>query len=88
MKYHILCEVDASDIMVGLPESEEVDFVYKCYEYLNVYKQGDFIERLGVENVVKLFDDEKVVEHLGDKALIEELKERGYDIIQYGWEDI
>jgi hypothetical protein len=80
MKYHILCEVDASDIMDSLPDSKEVDFVYECYEYLSVYKQGDFIERLDVENVVKLFDDEKLAEHLGDEALIEELKGRGYKI--------
>ena len=86
--YRIYCDMDAIDIMYCLSDSQEVDFVYDCYECLSALKKGDFIERIGVEDVIKLLDDEKVVEHLGDKALIEELKERGYDIIQYGWEDI
>lgn len=86
--YRIYCDMDAEDIMDCLSDSEEADFVYKCYEYLSPLKQGDFIEKIGVEDVVKLLDDEEIVEHLGDEDLIEELELRGYIITKDGSEDI
>lgn len=82
--YRIFCDMDAEDIMDCLSDSQEVDFVYKCYEYLSPLKQGDFIEKIGVEDVVKLLDDEEIVEHLGDETLIEELIGRGYNITRDG----
>lgn len=78
--------MDADDIMDGLSESEEVEFVRDCYDYLGVFKQRDFIEMLGAEEVVGYLDEE-IVEYLDDKAMIEELKGRGYKIIQDGSED-
>ncbi len=84
--YRIFCDMDAGDIMDCLSDSEELDFVYECYEYLSVFKQEDFIERLGVEKVIEFFNDEYIVEHLGDEAIIEELKLRGYKITKDGSE--
>ena len=86
--YRIYCDMDAADIMDCLSDSQEVDFVYKCYEYLSPLKQGDFIEKIGVEDIVKLLDNEEIVEYLSDKDLIEELELRGYIITQNGGEDI
>lgn len=78
--YRIYCDMDAMDIMDCLPDSQEVDFMYECYKYLSTLKQGDFIEKIGVEEVVNLLSDADIVENLGDEALIEELKMRGYII--------
>lgn len=86
-EYRIYNDMDAGDIMDCLSDSEELDFVYECYEYLSVLKQEDFIERLGVEKVIEFFNDEYIVEHLGDEAIIEELKLRGYIITKDGSED-
>lgn len=77
-EYRIFCNMDASEIMDCLSESEEVAFVYECYDCLSVEKQKDFIETL---------DADEIVEYLGDEVLIEELKGRGYKIIQDGSED-
>lgn len=78
--YRIYCDMDAIDIMDCLSDSKEVDFMYDCYEYLSALKKGDFIERIGVEDVIKLLDDGEIVEHLSDEDLIEELELRGYEI--------
>lgn len=68
--YRIFCDMDAEDIMDCLSDSQEVYFVCECYEYLSPLKQGDFIEKIGVEDDVKLLDDEEIFEHLGDEDLI------------------
>ena len=73
--YRIIYNMDADDIMEGLSESEEVEFMRDCYNYLGVYQQRDFIETLGAE---------EVVEHLGEEAIIEELERRGYKIPKDG----
>lgn len=86
--YRIYCDMDAMDIMDCLTDSQEVDFVYDCYECLSALKKGDFIERIGVEDVIKLLDDGEIVEHLSDEDLIEELELRGYIITQDKSEDI
>lgn len=85
-EYRISCNMDASEIMDCLSESEEVAFVYECYDCLSVEQQQKFIEKLGAEEVVGYLDEE-IVEYLDDKAMIEELKGRGYKIIQDGSED-
>lgn len=77
--YRIYCDMDARDIMDCLSDAEKLDFVYECYEYLSVFNQGDFIERLGAQEVFF---------HLGDEAIIEELKNRRYKITKDGSEDI
>ena len=69
--YRIFCDMDARDIMDCLSDAEKLDFVYECYENLSVFNQGDFIGRLGAQEVIY---------HLGDEAIIEKLKERGYKI--------
>lgn len=79
-KYSISYNMDAMDIMDCLHDSQEVDFMYECYKYLSTLKQGDFIEKIGVEEVVNHLSDADIVENLGDEALIEELKMRGYII--------
>lgn len=84
--YRITCNMDADDIMDGLSESEEVEFVRDCYDYLGVFKQQEFIEKLGAEEIVNLLDEE-IVEYLDDKAMIKELEGRGYKITQDGSED-
>lgn len=78
--YRIYCDMDAMDIMDCLPDSQEVDFVYECYKCLSTLKKGDFIESIGADEVVNLLSDADIVENLGDEALIEELKMRGYII--------
>lgn len=83
-KSRIVIKMDANDIMDCLSESEAVGFAYDCYGYLGEYQQRYFLEMLGVENIVKLFEDEEIVKHLGDEALIEELKGRGYNITRDG----
>lgn len=75
--YRITCNMDADDIMDSLSESEEVEFVRDCYDYLGVFKQQEFIEKLGAE---------EIVEYLDDKAMIEELESRGYKITKDGSE--
>lgn len=56
-EYRISCNMDASEIMDCLSESEEVAFVYECYDYLGVFQKKDFIEMLDAEEVIKLLDD-------------------------------
>lgn len=87
-KYRIYCDMDAGDIMDCLPDYQGVDFVYDCFECLRTSKKGDFIEKIGVEDVIKLFYDGEIVEHLSDEDLIEELELRGYIITQDKSEDI
>ena len=82
--YRIYCDMDAMDIMNCLSDSEEVDFVYECYKYLSPLKQGDFIEKIGVKELVNLLDNGEIVEHINDETLIEELIGRGYNITRDG----
>lgn len=85
--YRIYCDMDAEDIMDCLSDSEEVDFMYDCYRYLSPFKQGGFIEKIGVEDVVDILNNGEIVEHIGDETLIEELKMRGYKTTKDGSED-
>ena len=82
--YRIYCDMDAMDIMDCLSDSEEVDFMYECYQCLSPFKQGDFFEKLGAEEVVNRLDNGEIVEHLSDADLIEELIGRGYNITRDG----
>lgn len=82
--YRIYCDMDAMDIMDCLTDSQEVDFMYECFKYLSPFKQGDFIEKIGVKEVVNLLDNGEIVEHLSDEDLIEELIGRGYNITRDG----
>ena len=85
--YRIYCDMDAMDIMDCLTDSQEVDFMYECFKYLSPIKQEDFIEKIGVEEVVNLLDNGEIVEHIDDETLIEELIGRGYKITKDGSED-
>lgn len=85
--YRIYCDMDAMDIMDCLPDYQEVDFMYECYKCLSTLKQEDFIEKIGVKEVVNLLDNGEIVEHLSDEDLIEELELRGYIITKDGSED-
>nr|DAQ35306.1 MAG TPA: hypothetical protein [Caudoviricetes sp.] len=76
-KSRIVIKMDANDIMDCLSESEAVGFAYDCYDYLGIYQRRDLIEMLGVEEIVGHLDED-IVEYLDDKAMIEELKGRGY----------
>ena len=86
--YRIYCDMDAMDIMDCLPDYQEVDFMYECYKCLSTLKKEDFIEKIGVKEVVNLLDNGEIVEHLSDEDLIEELELRGYIITKDGGEDI
>lgn len=70
-EYSISYNMDTGDIMNCLSESEKVDFVYECFECLELDQKQDFIESLGAD---------EIVEYLGDEVLIEELESRGYKI--------
>lgn len=87
-EYRIYNDLDTGDIMDCLSESEKVNFVYECYKCLSTLKQEDFIEKIGVKEVVNLLDNGEIVEHLSDEDLIEELELRGYIITKDGSEDI
>ena len=82
--YRIYCDMDAMDIMDCLSDSQEVDFMYECYQYLSKLKQEDFIEKIGVKEVVNLLNNGEIVEHIDDETLIEELIGRGYNITRDG----
>ena len=82
--YRIYCDMDAMDIMDCLTDSQEVDFMYDCYRYLSPFKQGGFIEKIGVKEVVNLLNNGEIVEHIDDETLIEELIGRGYNITRDG----
>ena len=86
-EYRIYNDMDTGDIMDCLSNSEKVNFVYECFECLELYQQRDFIESLGVEEVVNHLDNGEIVEYIGDEDLIEELKLRGYIITKDGSED-
>ena len=78
-EYRIYNDMDTGDIMDCLSNSEKVNFVYDCFECLELYQQQDFIESLGADEVVN---------RLGEDKIIEELKMRGYIITKDGSEDI
>lgn len=82
-EYRIYNDMDTGDIMDCLSNSEKVNFVYDCFECLELYQQQDFIESLGAEEIVEYLDEE-IVEYLDDKAMIEELIGRGYNITRDG----
>lgn len=87
-KYSISYNMDAMDIMDCLHDSQEVDFMYECFRYLSQLKREDFIEKIGVKEVINLLDNGEIVEHINDETLIEELIGRGYNITRDGSEDI
>lgn len=74
-EYSISYNMDAGDIMNCLSESEKVNFVYECFECLELYQQQDFIESLGADEVVDL---------RGEDEIIYELEMRGYKITKDG----
>lgn len=63
--------MDAGNIMDCLPESEKIDFVYECFECLELYQRQNVIEALGANKVVDL---------LGEDDIIYDLVMRGYKI--------
>lgn len=78
-KYGICHNMDPYDIIDCLSYSEEVDFVFDCYDYLDGLHQKAFVEMLGAKEVVDL---------LKEDVIIKELERRGYKITQNGSEDI
>lgn len=70
-KYGISHNMDPYDIIDCLSDSEEVDFVFDCYDYLDVLHQKAFVKMLGAKEVVDL---------LGEDAIIKEFERRGYKI--------
>ena len=74
-EYRIYNDLDTGDIMDCLSESEKVNFVYECFECLELYQQQDFIESLGADEVVDL---------RGEDEIIYELEMRGYKITKDG----
>lgn len=70
-EYRIYNDMDTGNIMDCLPESEKIDFVYECFECLELYQRQDFIKALGAKEVVDL---------LGEDVIIEDLECRGYII--------
>ena len=78
-EYRIYNDMDTGDIMDCLSESEEVNFVYECFECLELYQQQDFIKTLDADEVVDL---------RGEDEIIYELEMRGYKITKDGSEDI
>lgn len=78
-EYRIYNDLDTGDIMDCLSESEKVNFVYECFECLELYQQQDFIESLGADEVVDL---------RGEYEIIYELEMRGYKITKDGSEGI
>ena len=73
----IIIDMDIDELMDYVSMSDVVGFAYGCYEYLDECQQQDFIERLGAQEVIF---------HLGDEAIIEGLKNRGYKITKDGSE--
>jgi hypothetical protein len=71
--------MDPYDIIDCLSDSEELDFVFDCYDYLDGLHQKAFVKMLGAKEVVN---------RLGEDEIIEELKSRGYKITKDGSEDI
>lgn len=76
-KYGISHKMDPYDIIDCLSDSEEVDFVFDCYDYLDALHQKAFVKMLGAKEVIK---------RLGEDAIIEELESRGYKITKDGSE--
>lgn len=76
-EYRIYNDMDTGNIIDCLPESEKIDFVYECFECLELYQRQDFIKALGANKLVDL---------LGEEAIIEELESRGYIITKDGSE--
>lgn len=70
-EYRISHNMDPYDIIDCLSDSEEVDFVFDCYDYLDGLHQKAFVKMLGAKEVVDL---------LGEDVIIEELEGRGYII--------
>ena len=64
----VIIDVDIDELMDYVSMSDAVGFVYDCYEHLGASQQQDFIEKLGVEKVIEFFNDEEIVEHLGDNT--------------------
>lgn len=78
-EYRIYNDMDTGDIMDCLSNSEKVNFVYDCFECLELYQQQDFIESLGAD---------EVIDQLGEDEIIYKLEMRGYKITKDGSVDI
>lgn len=74
-EYRIYNDMDTGDIMDCLSNSEKVNFVYDCFECLELYQQQDFIESLGAD---------EIIDQLGEDEIIYELEMRGYKITKDG----
>ena len=70
-EYRIYNDLDTGDIMDCLSESEKTNFVYECFECLELDQKQDFIESFGADEVVDL---------RGEDEIIYELEMRGYKI--------
>lgn len=75
----IIIDMDIDELMDYVSMSDVVGFAYGCYEYLDECQQQEFIEMIGVEEVIK---------RLGEDEIIYELEMRGYKITKDGSEDI
>lgn len=78
-EYSISYNLDTGDIMNCISNSEKTNFVYECFECLELDQKQDFIESLGADEVVDL---------RGEDEIIYELEMRGYKITKDGSEDI
>ena len=76
-KYGKSNNMDPYDIIDCLSDSEEVDFVFDCYDYLDALHQKAFVKMLGAKEVVN---------RLGEDEIIDELEGRGYKITKDGSE--
>lgn len=71
----IIIDMDIDELMDYVSMSDVVGFAYGCYEYLDECQQQEFIEMLGVKEVVNL---------RGEDEIIYELEMRGYKITKDG----
>lgn len=71
MDYNI--DLFAKDILNCVNKSDKAEFVSSCFDYMQPSEQQEFFELIG---------EEKVVRQLKDDLIIEELKKRGYKLIE------
>jgi hypothetical protein len=71
MDYNI--DIFAKDILNCVNKSDKAEFVSSCFDYMQPSEQQEFFELIG---------EEKVVRQLKDDLIIEELKKRGYKLIE------
>ena len=71
MDYNI--DIFAKDILNCVNKSDKAEFVSSCFDYMQPSEKQEFFELIG---------EEKVVRQLKDDLIIEELKKRGYKLIE------